>query len=116
MRASTAASSSCSARSTAASDRAAARARERAATGRDGFDELLPHFDPPEHALRSVVRVDVEQVADSCGYGVPLIGFDSCVPDQYDQWVDKQVRSGGLDDYVAQKNAAESIERIPAIS
>ena len=80
----------------------------------DGFDELLAHFDPPEHALRSVIRVDVERVADSCGYGVPLMRFDG-VRDQYDQWVDKQVREGGLDDYVAENNAA-SIDGLPAIS
>ncbi len=80
----------------------------------DGFDELLAHFDPPEHALRSLVRIDVERIADSCGYGVPLMRFDG-VRDQYDQWVDKQVRDGGLDDYVAEKNAT-SIDGLPAVS
>jgi len=80
----------------------------------DGFDELLAHFDPPEHALRSLIRVDVERIADSCGYGVPLMRFDG-LRDQYDQWVDKQVRDGGLDGYVAEKNAA-SIDGLPAIS
>src|SRR5439155_12786465 len=30
-------------------------------------DELAAHFDPPEHAVRSVIRVEVERIADSCG-------------------------------------------------
>ena len=33
---------------------------------------------------------------------------------QYEQWVDKKVRDGGLDGYVAEKNA-ESIDGLPAI-
>ena len=39
--------------------------------------------------------------------------FDG-VREQYDQWVDKKMRDGGLDDYVAEKNA-ESIDGLPAI-
>ena len=33
---------------------------------------------------------------------------------QYDQWVDKKVRDGGLGVYVEEKNA-ESIDGLPAI-
>ncbi|HEY8705324.1 MAG TPA: pyridoxamine 5'-phosphate oxidase family protein [Gaiellaceae bacterium] len=78
-----------------------------------GFEELAARFDPPEHAVRSVVRIAIERIADSCGYGVPLMRFDG-KRSQYDQWVDKQVRDGGLDTYVAEKNA-ESIDGLPAI-
>src|SRR3954451_22478230 len=35
-------------------------------------DALAARFDPPEHADCSVIRIDVERIADSCGYGVPL--------------------------------------------
>ena len=76
--------------------------------------ELAGVFDPPEHAVRSVIRVDVERVADSCGYGVPLMRFDGR-RSQYDAWVDKKVRDGALDAYVAEKNAA-SIDGLPAVS
>src|SRR5437763_14769990 len=38
-------------------------------SGEAGFAELLARFDPPEHALRSLIRVEVERIADSCGYG-----------------------------------------------
>ena len=82
--------------------------------GETGFDELLERFEPPPHALRSLVRVDVERIADSCGYGVPLMRFDG-KRTQYDRWVDKKVRDGGLDAYVADKNAT-SIDGLPAIS
>src|SRR5258707_3080236 len=51
----------------------------------DGFDELLARFEPPEHALRSLIRVDVERIADSCGYGVPLLRFDG-QRTRYDKW------------------------------
>ena len=78
-----------------------------------GFEELAARFDPPEHAVRSVIRVEVERIADSCGYGVPLMRFEG-KRTQYDRWVDKQVRDGGLGDYVAEKNAA-SIDGLPAI-
>jgi Pyridoxamine 5'-phosphate oxidase len=79
----------------------------------EGFAELAARFDPPEDAVRSVIRVDVERIADSCGYGVPLMRFDG-KRDQYDQWVDKKVRDGGFDEYIAEKNAA-SIDGLPAI-
>jgi hypothetical protein len=81
--------------------------------GEPEFDELRVRFEPPQDALRSVIRIDVERIADSCGYGVPIMRFDG-VRDQYDQWVDKKMRDGGLDDYVAEKNA-ESIDGLPAI-
>ena len=82
--------------------------------GETGFDELLERFEPPAHALRSLVRIDVERIADSCGYGVPLMRFDG-KRTQYDRWVEKKVRDGGLDAYVADKNAT-SIDGLPAIS
>jgi hypothetical protein len=79
----------------------------------DGFDELLTAFDPPEHAIRSLIRIDVERVSDSCGYGVPLMSFDGR-RSQYDDWVDHQVKGDGLAAYVAEENA-ESIDGLPAI-
>jgi pyridoxamine 5'-phosphate oxidase-like protein len=78
------------------------------------FARVLQHFDAPEHALRSIVRVDVERIADSCGYGVPLMQFEG-KRTQYEAWVDKQVRNGGLDAYVAAKNSA-SIDGLPAVT
>jgi hypothetical protein len=76
-------------------------------------DELAARFDPPEHAVRSVIRVEVERIADSCGYGVPLMRYEG-KRTQYDAWVEKKVRDGALDAYVAEKNA-HSIDGLPAV-
>ena len=42
--------------------------------GDAGFDALLARF--PEHtSTRSIVRVELSRIADSCGYGVPLYQY-----------------------------------------
>jgi hypothetical protein len=53
--------------------------------GETRFAELLKRFDPPEDALRSLIHIDVDRVADSCGYGVPLLEYrsDRDVLDRY---------------------------------
>lgn len=38
------------------------------------FDELLARF-PPMPAARTIVRIAVDRIFDSCGYGVPLYEF-----------------------------------------
>jgi hypothetical protein len=81
--------------------------------GDDGFDELLARFDPPEHALRSLIRVNVDRISDSCGFGVPLMRFEG-TRTQQTAWEQKMMRNGGFDAYVAEKNA-ESIDGLPAI-
>jgi hypothetical protein len=81
--------------------------------GDQGFGDLLASFDPPEHALRSLIRIDVDRISDSCGYGVPLMRFEGRRT-QYDDWVDSQVRKNGLEAYVAEENV-ESIDGLPAI-
>ncbi len=78
-----------------------------------GFDEVLAAFDPPEHALRSLIRIEVDRISDSCGYGVPLMRFEG-LRSQYGDWVDSQLRTTGLDAYVDEQNA-ESIDGLPAI-
>jgi hypothetical protein len=79
----------------------------------DGFEEALAAFDPPEHALRSLIRVDVDRVSDSCGFGVPLMSFGGRRP-QYADWVAHTMRTSSLDTYVAEENA-ESIDGLPAV-
>ncbi|MHB8470277.1 MAG: pyridoxamine 5'-phosphate oxidase family protein [Gaiellaceae bacterium] len=74
--------------------------------------ELGSLFEATHDAVRSVIRIDVERIADSCGYGVPLMRFDG-VRTQYDDWVDKKLRDGTLAAYVEEKNAA-SIDGLPA--
>jgi hypothetical protein len=75
------------------------------------FDEL----GPPE-ARRAVIVVHVERIADSCGYGVPLMSYDGERP-HHDAWAQKKLRVGGPDgllDYQRQKNAT-SLDGLPAV-
>ena len=70
---------------------------------------------PPE-AHRSVIDVEVTRIADSCGYGVPLMRHEGQRPHQA-LWAEKRLRTGGpdaLDRYRAEKNA-QSIDGLPAL-
>src|ERR1700760_2597971 len=40
--------------------------------GRAGFED--PH--PVTEAQRAIIRVEVDRIADSCGYGVPLMRYE----------------------------------------
>jgi hypothetical protein len=65
---------------------------------------------------RAIMLVDVQRVADSCGYGVPLMSYEGQRP-HMDAWAAKKVRSGGaeaLAEYQREKNA-RSIDGLPAI-
>jgi hypothetical protein len=68
---------------------------------------------PPPGTERAVIRVDVERIADSCGYGVPVMEYVGTRP-QYEAWAEAKQRKGGLDEYVAQHNA-RSIDGLPAV-
>jgi hypothetical protein len=86
------------------------------------FEELLAMFDVEALGqsglgeLRSVIEVEVTRVADSCGYGVPLMGFEGRRP-QGRAWADNRLRTHGpnaLMDYTRELNA-ESIDGLPGI-
>lgn len=85
------------------------------------YDELLERctFEEPgvPEAKRAVVSVDVTRIADSCGYGVPLMTFEGMRP-HYDKWSAKRVRTGGagaLEDYQAEYND-RSLDGLPAVT
>jgi pyridoxamine 5'-phosphate oxidase-like protein len=89
--------------------------------GDPGFDELLAScgFDGvggvPE-ARRSIVTVELDRIADSCGYGVPLMAHQGR-REHMDLWAAKKVRVGGpeaLNDYQRENNAT-SIDGLPAV-
>lgn len=70
-----------------------------------GFEELATRFRAQSViGSRSAVRVAVSRIADSCGYGVPLMDFAGHRP-QADAW---HARKGedGVRAYWAEKNAA----------
>ncbi len=88
--------------------------------GDDGYDELLSRgFDEPQHpeARRAFIRIDVARVADSCGYGVPLMSYEGQRPHS-DLSADKRLRVHGPDAmqrYQAEHNRV-SIDGLPAVS
>jgi hypothetical protein len=91
------------------------------APGCDRFDRTAAAFDlaaipAAEHAARSIVQVEVERIADSCGFDVPLMIERGRRP-QRGAWVDNKLAKGGqaaLAEYVAEHNA-ESIDGLPAL-
>jgi len=65
---------------------------------------------------RTIVLVRVKRIADSCGYGVPLMSYEGRRP-HMDAWAEKKVRVGGLEAlqaYQLEKNSA-SIDGLPAL-
>ncbi|MCA1706496.1 MAG: pyridoxamine 5'-phosphate oxidase family protein [Actinobacteria bacterium] len=87
--------------------------------GDQRFGELLPQFEGAElhpAARRSIIEVEVDRVADSCGYSVPLMSYEGTRPNQ-DLWTEKRLDKHGPDgvrDYVREKNQ-ESLDGLPAI-
>jgi hypothetical protein len=85
-----------------------------------GFGELEAELDldalPAASAgSRAIVLVEVERVADSCGYGVPLMRYEGGRSQQL-AWIENKLRTGGPDalaEYVADRNAT-SIDGLPA--
>jgi hypothetical protein len=84
------------------------------------FDELIERcgFDDPaiEESRRAIIVVDVSRIADSCGYGVPLMDYVG-EREHARLWAEKKVRVGGaeaLRDYEWTKNAA-SLDGLPAL-
>jgi hypothetical protein len=67
-----------------------------------------------EDGSRAIVVVDVDRIADSCGYGVPRMRYEGERPQQM-AWIESKLRNdpNALMDYVAEKNAT-SIDGLPA--
>jgi hypothetical protein len=85
------------------------------------FGALLERcaFDEPSlpEGRRAIIVVEVTRIADSCGYGVPLMGYEGQRP-HFPLWAEKQVRThgpGALREYEAQRNA-ESLDGLPAVT
>ncbi|HEV3266961.1 MAG TPA: pyridoxamine 5'-phosphate oxidase family protein [Acidimicrobiales bacterium] len=67
------------------------------------FDEFARHFPgAPAVGVRSIVVVEVNRIADSCGYGVPFMSFDEHRPTM-DQWSNRK-GAEGIRDYWSEKN------------
>jgi len=82
------------------------------AVGEPDADALLPRFGSYPGA-RSVIRVSVDRVSTSCGYGVPLMTYEG-ERDQLTTWAERR-GPAGLVAYRDEKNAV-SIDGLPGLA
>jgi hypothetical protein len=81
--------------------------------------ELLEHgFEDPAgpEARRAIIVVQLSRVADSCGYGVPLMSHEGQRP-HLPKWAASKLRAGGeeaLTEYKRQNNVL-SLDGLPAL-
>jgi hypothetical protein len=75
------------------------------------WSELVARF--PEYAgTRSIIRVELTRIADSCGYGVPLLQFEG-ERSQMVAWAEKK-GAEGLQSYQLENNQV-SLDGLPAL-
>jgi hypothetical protein len=79
--------------------------------GGNDFESLRQRF-PAFEATRAIVRVHVERVADSCGFGVPEMRFAG-ERSQLTDWA-KRKGTQGLEQYKQDHNRS-SIDGLPAL-
>ena len=90
-------------------------------SGSEEFAALSERFDRSDvpasaRASRSLVRIEVERIADSCGFDVPLMEYSGVRPQRM-AWVETKIAQGGenaLVEYVETRNAV-SIDGLPGI-
>lgn len=75
------------------------------------YERLAADF-PAREGVRSVVRVALTRISDSCGYGVPLMRYES-ERSQLDAWVERK-GAEGLRKYQLDNNLL-SIDGLPAL-
>jgi hypothetical protein len=76
-----------------------------------GTGEVLPVGGPGEDGVRAVIRVHLDRISDSCGFGVPLMDFVG-TRTQRGRWLETKDEDA-LRAYVRERNAA-SIDGLPA--
>ena len=93
---------------------------EHVLAGDPRFEALLERARFADPAIaesrRAIVLVTVTRVADSCGYGVPLLSYEG-EREHARKWAEKKVRVGGaeaLREYQREKNAV-SLDGLPAV-
>jgi hypothetical protein len=75
------------------------------------FETLRPLF-PPAPGVRAIVRVDVERVSGSCGFGVPLFSYERDRT-MLGEWAERKGDTA-IVQYQRDKNRA-SIDGLPAL-
>ncbi len=82
----------------------------------DGKALEFPGVEVLPQQRRTVIRVEVDRIADSCGFGVPLMDYRGERPNSR-RWAEGKLAKGGpdaLEAYKAQKNAV-SVDGLPAL-
>ena len=75
------------------------------------FGSLQAHF-APALGIRSIIRVEVDRISGSCGYGVPLYRYEGQRP-QLAAWAERKGETGLLE-YQRGNNSA-SIDGLPGL-
>jgi hypothetical protein len=79
--------------------------------GDSEWEDLVARF-PAHPGVRSVIKVSLDRVSDSCGFGVPLMTYQSDRTEMA-AWA-RRKGEDGLIEYQAQKNAV-SIDGLPGL-
>ena len=79
--------------------------------GAAGYADLAVRF-PAHPSARAVIRVTVDRITDSCGFGVPLMTFDR-ERTQMEEWAAHKGPEG-ISEYRATRNAA-GIDGLPGL-
>lgn len=77
------------------------------------FSGLRRHFSPEIPGVRSIIRVEVQRVSDSCGYGVPLYEYKRDRESLNKYWENKGAE--GTLAYQAERNQ-HSLDGLPALA
>jgi hypothetical protein len=79
----------------------------------EDYAGVQQRFGRREPGVRAIVRVELTRIADSCGFGVPLLRYEG-ERDTLQKWVE-QKGEDGVARYVRDKNAT-SIDGLPGLS
>src|SRR5262249_22331306 len=75
------------------------------------FSALIGRF-TASPGIRSIIRIELERISDSCGYGVPLLRYSGS-RDQLVAWAERKGEAG-LAEY-RRKNNSSSIDGLPGL-
>lgn len=78
----------------------------------EDFTDLLQRFGQRSLGVRSVLRIELTRISDSCGFGVPILNFES-ERDTLVNWADKKGEDG-VAQYWRDKNA-HSLDDLPGV-
>jgi hypothetical protein len=79
--------------------------------GTEAYDELAPCF-PEYKAARSIIRISLDRISDTCGFGVPRMTLEA-PRDELLKWAERKDEET-IERYKA-KNNALSIDGLPGL-